>query len=645
MWKTVTGIFVTTSALTAGVLGPADGDIREGFARPPDSDAPHPFWVVGGEPFDRERLAWQLDQMREQGVLNPCLWIPPRTLEGPPIYVPEWWAPPVYSSEWWDWVRWILGECRKRGMTLWLSDFKMEYVVNREIVRENPALSAQVLNWRTVEVQAPGLVTLEIPSHATLLSAAAYRRDGDTLVLPASVDLLPAVRDHTLRWEAPAGRWTLGVVYARSDVVRWGSPAPDPMLPETGREVLRRSYAEWERQLQGEFGQGMRGIWQDELYIWRHPAWSRDLAPEFLARKGYDLIPLLPALWEDVGAQTPKIRVDYFDVAVSLVEERFFRPIYEFLAQRDVRHVHDNWGRFGRISEQTASYGDYFRTMRWYSGPGCDDPGRRPVAARNFADVKLSSSIAHLYQRPGVWVEAFHSSGHGASHAEMVPWINALFSFGMTIYDFHAIFYTAYGGWWEGAPSSGCFRQPYWRHYRTVSEYTARLCYLLRQGVHRCDVAILYPVTTVQADMGGKDALSDEGKAAETAPWDLGRYLCARGMDVDYMDFESLQRAEIRDGALHVAGEAYQALVLPATATLRFATLQKALAFQRAGGTVVAYGCLPGASERAGRDDPQVDGLVAELFGLTAAESTAARDPVRRSGSARGMAAFVPTRL
>ena len=51
--------------------------------------------------------------------------------------------------------------------------------------------------------------------------------------------------------------------------------------------------------------------------------------------------------------------------------------------------------------------------MRWYSAPGCDDP--KLQGARAFKGLKVNSSIAHLYQRPRVWVEAFHSSGWGTS--------------------------------------------------------------------------------------------------------------------------------------------------------------------------------------------------------------------------------------
>jgi hypothetical protein len=42
-----------------------------------------------------------------------------------------------------------------------------------------------------------------------------------------------------------------------------------------------------------------------------------------MKRKGYDIIPELPALFKDTGPRTPKVRLDYHDVLVALSEEGF----------------------------------------------------------------------------------------------------------------------------------------------------------------------------------------------------------------------------------------------------------------------------------------------------------------------------------
>ena len=47
---------------------------------------------------------------------------------------------------------------------------------------------------------------------------------------------------------------------------------------------------------------------------------------------------------------------------------------------------------------------------------------------------------------------------------------------------------------------------------------------------------------------------------------------------------------------------------------VRFSMLEKLHALSRAGGTVLAVGELPCASDRAGRCDPVLDGMVRDMF-------------------------------
>ena len=75
---------------------------------------------------------------------------------------------------------------------------------------------------------------------------------------------------------------------------------------------------------------------------------------------------------------------------------------------------------------------------------------------------------------------------------------------------------------------------------------------------------MMYPVAPFQAGMGGQEATN--------VAFDTGRRLMASGIDWDFMDFESLARAEVRDGRLHVSGEAYRVLILPALLLLTLVT-------------------------------------------------------------------------
>ena len=54
---------------------------------------------------------------------------------------------------------------------------------------------------------------------------------------------------------------------------------------------------------------------------------------------------------------------------------------------------------------------------------------------------------------------------------------------------------------------------------------------------------------------------------------------------------------------------------------MRYEALLKLRDFYRGGGIVLAIGDLPEASDRAGSNDPEVNKIAKEIFGMTAAQT------------------------
>jgi hypothetical protein len=389
----------------------------------------------------------------------------------------------------------------------------------------------------------------------------------------------------------------------------------NPLHPMSGRWYAERFFGQFENQFPGEGGKGLNFFFSDELGFGVHGnLWSTNFAAEFQKRKGYDITPELAALFKDIGPRTHKIRLDYRDVLAALSEECFFKPVFDWHQQRGMIMGCDHGGRGKNVGE----FGDYFRTQRWNQGPGADQPG----LGKDLIKAKVAASIAHLYQRPRVWLEGFYGSGWGTTSEGLVDATFANYAMGFNLLGLHGMYYATHGGWWEWAPPDNTFRMPYWPHLRVFMDCQQRLAYLLSQGDHRCDVAILYPVAPVEADLGGKESVA---VAFQTA-----QQIYAKGIDFDFMDFESLTRASVETGhapSLHVSGERYRVLILPGMRAIRHETLVKAAAFKRAGGLVLAVGALPDVSDRIGRDDPEVAAMVRELFPNGAAADVAAAIP------------------
>lgn len=74
------------------------------------------------------------------------------------------------------------------------------------------------------------------------------------------------------------------------------------------------------------------------------------------------------------------------------------------------------------------------------------------------------------------------------------------------------------------------FRMPYWQQIDPLMDCIQRLSYLLSQGYHNCDVAILYPTEPVIAEMDG-------AKSVEIA-FETGKQLYNKGIDFDFIDFD-----------------------------------------------------------------------------------------------------------
>ena len=116
--------------------------------------------------------------------------------------------------------------------------------------------------------------------------------------------------------------------------------------------------------------------------------------------------------------------------------------------------------------------------------------------------------------------------------------------------------------------------------YELWLKYAERMCFLLSQGDHVCDIAIMYPTETMQAIPGTK----------ADATFAVSDSLSTHGLDYDFIDYQSLQNAVVENGCLKVGGESYKVLVFADTQAMHKETLAKVREFRKAGGKVVVTG-------------------------------------------------------
>jgi len=588
-------------------------DVWPGFIKPPPGYGEVPFWWWSGDKLDVDRLIGQLRELHKKGISGVQVNYAHDDADG---WMTDQDEPRIFSDAWWEVFTRVTRECARLNMGIGLSTYTLDWPYGAhnlfyDLFYSRPELNAIQLEAGIHRHAGRGeMVSLTCPAH--LVAAHAYPVVIGRIAC-GGMDLKPLVKDGRLVWTAPEGEWEIRLFCAMR---RPGTL--NPLMKGAGKIVVRGFYQPFEDRNPGKSAKGLNYFFNDELHIGVGKfAWNPDFPDEFRRRKGYDLFDVLPAMWEDAGSITPKVRMDYADVRMSLMEERYFKPIYDWHASRGIIFACDSGGR----GLQPAEFGDYFRATRWYSAPGHDTP-------RGQADLikgKVSSSIANLYQRPRVWLEGYHSLGWGAAPDQLMLATRENYLYGCTLFNLHGLYYSTYGSHWEWAPPCYHFRMPYWVHMDGFLGYFERLSYLLSQGHLVADIAIVYPVAPYEADM--------DGDTSTNTAFDLARRLMVAGISFEFIDNDSLARATVRNGRLVVesAATAYQALVFPAMAAVRWPSIEKAAAFSGGGGKVYAIGSVPSASDRTGREDAELDAANAKAFraGFRLSDNAVAVEAIR----------------
>lgn len=565
----------------------------DNFQNPPRGYGNVPFYWWQGDSLTEQRLSAQLDILSKapiDGFSISYAHTAPEvdTLEAKKGYGfagnTEPGSPALFSDKWWDILKWYAKECQKYGMQVGLDDYTFGWPNNGyypDQIRDLPEMKNYKGKLKIVTHEVEGGHVFEAKLSKSFLTAVAW---------PGAIDLKSSIKSNVLKWKAPVKKsYKVYVISTESDFA---------IHPNHGEKLVDLYLREFERRLTSEELKGLNYFFQDELtYPLTMLTWSDDFPAEFMKRKNYDILPYLPALVDNIGSQTPKIRLDYSEVLVDLAEERYFEPIYNWHKEKGLIYGSDNHGR----GKDPLAYVDYFRANGWYTAPGNDAPAR----GSSFIETKVSSSIAHLNKRPRTWLESFHSMGWGSSASWLREQIDHHFVAGGNLVCMHGLYYSTHGGWWEWAPPCFHFRMPYWEHMTAWLKYVERMSYILSQGTHVCDIALMYPSESMQA--------YPEAKAAST--FKLALDLSEHGLDYDFIHFKPLREATFQNGYMKMAEEKYKVLVLSDIWACHHTTLQKTLEHFRRGGVVIATGRLPMATTLEGEHSTEVNKILLELFG------------------------------
>jgi hypothetical protein len=314
--------------------------------------------------------------------------------------------------------------------------------------------------------------------------------------------------------------------------------------------------------------------------------WTPDLPEEFRRRRGYDLLPHLPALiGMEVGGEPADVRYDWGRTLTELLNERFVAPLQAWAHAHATRLRMQAYGIPPAVPSTSAH-------VDLPEGEGAD--------WRRLTAVRWASSASHAYGVPVTSAETWtwlHSPAFRASPLDMKVEADRQFLQGVTQIVGH--------GWPYSPPSAG---EPGWRFYAAgvfsehnpwwiampdVARYLQRVSAMLRQGTAAADVLIYLPVSDAWAGFAAGRVNLFEAVRDRIGADLIGTVLDA-GYTPELVDDEMLRTlGRIEGSRLRVGALQATTIILPAVRRMPPETIALLERFGAAGGHVIATRRLP----------------------------------------------------
>lgn len=512
------GAALFVSFVTAPSLGAQD--LEKKFLNPPDSARPRVLWMWMGSNISKDGITRDLEALKAAGFGGTTMFSLADTTTPWAGVIAKGPTPEIvaFSEPWWALVRHAANESARLGLDFgmfngpgyessggpWITpDISMQEMVWSEKVVYGPGPFRGSLSRPAVDLRAnmpfpvynpeTGLVEKpEIPDRGTLYNDIAI------LALPAEgvvredrvIDLTSKMgRQGELEWDVPAGTW---VVY-RFGYTTNGSllqPAQweakglecDKMNPEAVAFHLDHVLGEIRSRLGDLVGRGFTHLHFDS-YEAGPATWTPLMRKEFGTRRGYDLVPWLPALAKRTigsAAQTEKFRADFERTIQDLYRDVFYATASKKIRQAGLKFMCEPYGGPWRI-EEVVPYVDRVMTEFWTDGGA-------------FTPYELEATVKAL-RRAGrniIEAEAFTGKPEFSQWRESPAWLkpigDAAFSAGVNLMSLHRFVHQPWGDRWRPGNAMGQWgthfdrTQTWWEPGAAWVKYLGRCQFMLQRG-------------------------------------------------------------------------------------------------------------------------------------------------------------------
>jgi hypothetical protein len=601
-------VAVTLSTLFIASVATASDKLADGFRKVPDHSRLRMYWRLFGPAWTEPEIDYQLDVLKKAGVGGVTLYFMyPFALDDPARGIVN---QKFGSPEFLDAFAYAAKRAKELGLRFSLNG-------STGWPYGGPTVKGKDAAQRLYHKRIGSLQELQLGVGEAIL--AAYQ---------GGKDITKEVRSRLL----PAGAVTAEPIdlYVTGptgmQVKRAAFGAEGPVLSHYDAPALRRYLSQVIEPILNSAPGEVESLGCDSLEVY-NSNWTDDLPREFHQRRGYDLLPHLPELFDDAAPTRRAVRFDFWRTLAELTEERFTKPLGAWCAKRG-------------MDLEMEAYGTPPNPMTSYRY--IQVPTGEHYEWKGFSVQKFVASAADLTRKPIVGSEAWTWAGLPNRLADSLSDIKLVSDMAfvagandLTGVDFpYSPRSAGLPGWLPYYGPAFNQNNPQWAFFPALADYLSRCQWMLRQGKPVRKVAVYLPVEDSFADGPAEMMLLDflvrdrfvTGKATSEFGLqnalkhhsDLLHGLISHGYDYDGIDFWAMNRLAAVKGNKLAAGDArFEALILPNLETMDLEAARQAVAFCKAGGTVVVArrvpSLVPGLASA--KDSKALRTLMIELVG------------------------------
>jgi hypothetical protein len=460
----------------------AEGDtyaaVVQAFMDPPAEFRSAPLWVWNDR-MTREQVEAQLADFQAHGIGG--VFIHPR----PGLITP------YLSEEWLDLCRHAVEVGKGLGMKVWIYDensypsgfagghvpAEMPESVGKGLrLTKAAALPAVFDEQPIVVLKRAGAGFEDISGDALQEGSAAKLGKGDYYIFTVQ--------------KATPEAWFGGYTYV------------DLMDRAVTEKFLAVTLSAYRKAFGNAFGPIVPGSFQDEAHI--GPVMGPGLVnftpamfEAFQKKWGYDLRPHLPSLYEEVG-EWRMIRHNFYATTLELFIEGWAKPYYEYCAANNLwltgHYLEHEWPGPNYASDYLAMLayshmpGIDCLMNQWQTGPHDQFGNARPP--------KEIRSVANQLGRPRTMSETYGAGGWDLTFVDQKRIADWEFALGVNFINQHLSYATIMGARKRDHPQSFSYHEPWWRAYKVMADYLARMSVVTSLGRQMNRILVLEPTTT-----------------------------------------------------------------------------------------------------------------------------------------------------